>query len=157
MRNQIFHLKGKKRVKVTIFSSKLLIECDSNWQLVADLPRKLCNLGKTLFAKTNKQTKKAHINSNFKFLSSESFLPAGCVTKVPKLTSDHLQPHVLFDVVEPTWDLYTAAVCTCIFCLHLCNRERHISIGNIAPETVSLRFSERHPIPSGVQNFVIAL
>lgn len=77
--------------------------------------------------------------------------------KAPKLTSDHLQPHVPFDVIEPTWDLYAAAVCTCIFCLHFPNRERHISIGNVALETVSLRFSERHPIPSGVQNFITAL
>lgn len=30
-------------------------------------------------------------------------------------------------------------------------------MGNIAPETISLRFSERHPIPSGVQNFITAL
>lgn len=76
---------------------------------------------------------------------------------MPKLTSDHLQLNVLLDVIEPTRDLYAAAVCTCIFCLQFLNGERHISVGNIALETVPLRFSERHPASSGVQNFVIAL
>lgn len=77
--------------------------------------------------------------------------------KAPKLTSSHHQLYVLFDVVEPTRDFYAAAVCTCIFYRHFPYRERHISIGNIALKIVPLRFSECHPIPSGVQNFVIAL
>ena len=125
-------------------------------KLATDCRPPLKTTGKKLFAKT-KQTKKAHINSNFKLVSTERFLPVGCIARAPKLTSDHLQSHVLFDVVEPARDLYTAAVCTCIFCLHFPDREGNISVGNIAPEIVPLRFSERHPIPSGVQNFVIAL
>lgn len=98
-------------------------------------PLKTTWFRKNTFCKINKPTKKS----------------------THKLTSDHLQPHVPFDVVEPTWDLYAAAVRAGIFCLHFRNRERHISIGNIALEIVLLWFSECHPIPSGVQNFVIAL
>jgi len=138
-------------IQVMIFSSEVLTDFDSNGQRVSALHWKLLTLIKTPSIKTKQPNR-----HNWVF-TSPAVLGFSQVYKVPKLTFEHHQLNVLLDVIEPAWDLHAAAVCARIFCLHLLNGQRHISVGNVALQVVPLWCSERHPVPSGVQKFAIAL